>query len=281
MVKVVKIIGAVILLCSAGPLGFGLYSFNKTGNFLEDAVKVSGSVVELAPRDSGDGKMYYPVFSFEDLYGHARLLYSGCGSYPPKYDIGDTVSILYNPNNPKEARIDSFMSLWVGSIIGGILGGPIAFMGILLLFAAPVVIRKVSNEGRTDKGSGLRTEDETGMNENKTKDAQTRNWKIACHLASLVWLVGIPFGNIIGPLIVWLVKKDELMDVDIHGKESVNFQISMTLYTIVSVFLCFILIGFLILPVLITANVILVIIASSKANSDELYQYPFTIRLIK
>ena len=53
-----------------------------------------------------------------------------------------------------------------------------------------------------------------------------------CHLSSLAGSV-IPFGNIVGPLVVWLIKKDEYAFVDDQGKESLNFQISITIYTVV------------------------------------------------
>jgi len=63
----------------------------------------------------------------------------------------------------------------------------------------------------------------------------SRNWAMGCHLAVLAVYMGIPFGNILGPLIIWLVKKDEFPLVDEQGKESLNFQISMLIYGAVGV----------------------------------------------
>ena len=91
----------------------------------------------------------------------------------------------------------------------------------------------------------------------------------------------IPFGNIIGPLVLWAIKKDETPSVNEHGKESVNFQISMTIYTIVAALSTFILIGFVLLPAVIVLNIVLVIIAGVKAANGEFYRYPLTIRFIK
>jgi hypothetical protein len=108
-----------------------------------------------------------------------------------------------------------------------------------------------------------------------------RNWGMLCHLTAFSVFVGVPLGNILGPLIIWLVKKNEYAFVDYHGKESLNFQISMTIYYIIAAVLIIVLIGWLLLGVLVVLNIVLVIIASIKASDGELYEYPFTIRLIK
>ncbi len=102
-------------------------------------------------------------------------------------------------------------------------------------------------------------------------------------LAHLLALAGfiVPFGNIIGPLVIWLLKKDELPFVDRHGKESLNFQISIILYTVIAVILCLILIGFLILAAIPIFNLVMVIIAAVKANNGEEYAYPLSIQFIK
>ncbi len=106
-------------------------------------------------------------------------------------------------------------------------------------------------------------------------------WGMLCHLTALVGFLGVPLGNILGPLIVWLIKKDQYSFVDSQGKESLNFQISMTIYGVIAGFLTIILIGWALLVVLVVVNIILVIIASVRANSGRPYRYPITIRLIK
>jgi len=102
-----------------------------------------------------------------------------------------------------------------------------------------------------------------------------------CHLLSLVGLLGVPFGNILGPLVIWLVKKDQDAFVDDNGKEVLNFQISVTIYGIVCGLLIFAFIGILLLPILIIAVVIYTIIGALKANEGVLYRYPLTIRFLK
>lgn len=117
------------------------------------------------------------------------------------------------------------------------------------------------------------------MVENDEKKAQT--WGMLCHLTALSLFIGIPFGNLIGPLVVWLIKKNEYPLVDEQGKESLNFQLSMTIYTILAGLLCFILIGFLLVGVLVVVDVILVIKASVRASNGQEYHYPYTIRFLK
>ncbi len=106
-------------------------------------------------------------------------------------------------------------------------------------------------------------------------------WATFCHVGALSLFIGIPFGNIAVPLVIWLVKKNEFPFVDEQGKESLNFQISMTIYGIIAGLLCYIVIGFVLLPVLVVANIVLIIIATVKTNKGEGYRYPFTIRVIK
>jgi uncharacterized protein len=124
----------------------------------------------------------------------------------------------------------------------------------------------------------------TGAEEQEqNKDART--WAMFCHLAGLAVFVPIlpGFGGIIGPLIVWLIKKDESPFVDEQGKEAVNFQITMFIYGVVTVLLCFVCIGFFLAPAVVVADLICLIIAAMKSNDGEHYRYPpyLIIRFIK
>jgi len=105
-------------------------------------------------------------------------------------------------------------------------------------------------------------------------------WAMFCHLAALAGYI-IPFGNILGPLVVWLIKKDEIPAVDKNGKESLNFQITLAIASIVCVPLMFIIIGFFLLFAVGIYGLIMVIIASIKTNKGEDYRYPISIRFIK
>jgi uncharacterized protein len=114
-----------------------------------------------------------------------------------------------------------------------------------------------------------------------------RQWDMWAHLSALGGVV-VPFGNLLGPLIIWQMKRHEFPSVDEHGKESLNFQLSATIYmciaivlTIVGSFIC---IGWLFLPVIFliyVGAIVYSIIAGLKANDGVLYRYPFNLRLIK
>ena len=106
-----------------------------------------------------------------------------------------------------------------------------------------------------------------------------RMWAMFCHLSGLAGFI-FPFGNIIAPLVIWLMKKEEYPLVNDQGKESINFQISMTIYIIASIILIFLVIGIPLLIILGIFSLIVVIIAAIKANEGEKYRYPFTLRLI-
>ena len=114
----------------------------------------------------------------------------------------------------------------------------------------------------------------------KVFDSSARKWGMLCHLTALVGFI-FPLGNLIVPLTIWLLKKDEIPFVDEQGKASLNFQISMLIWFGISWVLCLILIGFLIITVLAVLEVILVIVASIKASEGKSFHYPLTINFIK
>ncbi|MCG3160675.1 MAG: hypothetical protein JMDDDDMK_01744 [Acidobacteria bacterium] len=113
-----------------------------------------------------------------------------------------------------------------------------------------------------------------------TVTREERNWGMLSHLLALVGFFAIPFGNVIAPLIVYLMKKDESPFVADQSRESLNFQISLCIYALISGVLVIVLVGFLLLAVIWIGGVVLTIIASVKAANGEAYRYPLTLRLI-
>jgi uncharacterized Tic20 family protein len=87
-------------------------------------------------------------------------------------------------------------------------------------------------------------------------------------------------GGVIGSLIIWQIKKNQHLFVDLHGKESLNFQISMLIYGIAAGLPILICIGTVLLPAVVIADVVFVIIAAIKAGRSEEYRYPLTIRFV-
>ena len=108
-----------------------------------------------------------------------------------------------------------------------------------------------------------------------------RTWNAFCHASALLGVFLHFPGHILGPLIVWLVKRGDSPEIDAHGKEALNFQISMLIYNAISAVFCLILIGFVFLAVLWVLNAILVIIAAIQASEGKFYRYPMTIRFIQ
>jgi len=115
--------------------------------------------------------------------------------------------------------------------------------------------------------------------ENEAIPKEHRTMAMLCHLLALAGFV-IPFGNILGPLIIWLIKKEESAFVDDQGKEALNFQITIVIAAVV-LFVVTICLGGLgvLIPMLVGA--VFAIIAGIKANDGVAYRYPFALRMIK
>jgi len=113
-----------------------------------------------------------------------------------------------------------------------------------------------------------------------TPSNEEKQWALFAHLSALIGFI-IPFGSIIGPLIIWQVKKNEMPFVDDQGKEALNFQITMAIAVIVCIVLMFVLIGFLLIWIVGLLDLIFTIIAALAANNGQAYRYPLSLRLIR
>lgn len=118
---------------------------------------------------------------------------------------------------------------------------------------------------------------------------QARMWNMWCHLSALAGFV-IPFGNVLGPLLVWQIKKNEFPSVVEHGKAALNFQLTVLIVLLVGIVaavqyvLSFVCVGFLLFPVIAIiglAGLVFAVIAGIKANNGEAYRYPWSLTLIK
>ena len=100
------------------------------------------------------------------------------------------------------------------------------------------------------------------------------------HLSQFAsWL--IPYIGIIIPILMWTTNKDNNAEVDKHGRNILNFNISYAIYATVAAVLLLILVGFALLFVLFVVFVVAVVIASLKAANGEYWEYPFTIKFFK
>ncbi|GIN88325.1 DUF4870 domain-containing protein [Heyndrickxia sporothermodurans] len=99
-------------------------------------------------------------------------------------------------------------------------------------------------------------------------------------MAAAIYVLSF-FTTIIGPLIIWIIKKDDSEFINGHGKSYFNFMISYFIYGVISGILVIVLIGFLLLPLVGVAAFIFTIIAAIKAYNGETYKIPFTFEFIK
>ena len=106
-----------------------------------------------------------------------------------------------------------------------------------------------------------------------------RTWAMFCHLSTFAGFI-IPFGGLIGPIVVWAMKKDQYSLVDDQGKEAVNFSISMLIYYIISAVLVLLIVGIPLLIALFFFRLIIVVVAAIKANEGVRFRYPLSIRFI-
>lgn len=107
-----------------------------------------------------------------------------------------------------------------------------------------------------------------------------KQWNLIAHLSGFAGFL-LPLGNILGPLLVWLLKKEQSPKLEEHAREALNFQISISIYALIASILFFAVIGFVLLPILIIVQIVLMIKAALAADRGELYRYPITFRLIK
>lgn len=114
-----------------------------------------------------------------------------------------------------------------------------------------------------------------GLTENE------RTWGMLAHLSALVGVVVPVFGCVLGPLVVWLGRRDQSSFVEGQAKEALNFNISVFLALIVCSFLMLVFIGFILGAALFIAWLVMTLIAAIKASEGIPYRYPFSLRLVK
>jgi uncharacterized Tic20 family protein len=118
------------------------------------------------------------------------------------------------------------------------------------------------------------------MKEIRVLSETERNWAMFCHLAGFAGFF-VPLGGVIGPLVIWLSKRDDSTWVNENGKSSLNFQLSILMYMVLVIPLCLILIGIPLLIILGILKIVFVIIASVKASKGEEFKYPLSIPFIQ
>lgn len=118
-------------------------------------------------------------------------------------------------------------------------------------------------------------------------DKDVRLWSMLCHLSALCGLLVPSFGAVLGPLVIWLIKRNDHPDIDANGKESLNFQISILIYTwvlgAVGAATLFLLVGFAFIFAAFLISVgglIYAILGAVRTSNGEPHRYPFALRLV-
>ncbi len=107
-----------------------------------------------------------------------------------------------------------------------------------------------------------------------------RTWEMLAHLSALAGIL-VPFGNLLGPFIIWQIKKAEFPSVEAHAKAALNFHLSCLIYGIVAALLIIVVIGFFLLMALGIFGLVCAILATIKVNNGQPWKYPLTLNLIK
>jgi uncharacterized Tic20 family protein len=109
---------------------------------------------------------------------------------------------------------------------------------------------------------------------------EERQWAMFAHFGTFSSII-VPLGNFIAPIIVWQLKKHDSDFVVEQAKEALNFQITLVIYTLLCLPLCFLVIGFFFIFALVIFGLIMVIVAGVKANEGMDFRYPMCLRLFK
>jgi len=157
---IVKVAGYSFLALSICMLAGAILLYTNTNAFLKDAVQAEGTVTEVV-RSYWDGSTtYQPVVRFRTQQGkEIEFTSSSSTSKRPGYSTGQTVEVLYRPNAPQIAEINSFLLLWGGSILWGLLGSSFSIFGATILIGSMLKGRKGRKE-KYFKQQGTRIETE-------------------------------------------------------------------------------------------------------------------------
>ena len=137
-----SIIKYVFSLIGIGMLIGTFFWHQNVTSFIAESETAQGKVTELVRSRSGDSTTYKPVVQFYTKNGELIEFMSSAGSSPPSYDEGEKVEVFYLPENPQNAKINGFFSIWGGPLIVGVLGGIFFLVGIGMVFATANKSRK-------------------------------------------------------------------------------------------------------------------------------------------
>jgi uncharacterized Tic20 family protein len=182
---------------------------------------------------------------------------------------------LYGPKPPAKISLMTAIILWVFGIILALTGG---LLWLQTLSTTPDAGRAQSAQMSLDPEHGRTTSGDAAPQK------EERIWAMVCHLSIFSGYLIVPFGHLLGPLIIWLAKRDRSYFIDWHGREALNFNISITLYSLAGLLFCLTIIGLFVGLVVLFLVIVLHVAASLymaiRAQQSDWSQYPFSIRFI-
>lgn len=253
-----------------------LSTFFENKTYQSSAELPGGVVIRVRDARSGTEVLFSPSSGFSETSGNVKRRLVGDVSldHPGPYSFevtGDFPERVFYVRRSAVKEVFSGVAMIALLGLAGWILAPVLAVIILVRRSAARSRATAPVEGRAAAGP-----DASGVASAKGE----RTYAMFCHLGALSGFV-VPFGNIIVPLVLWLVKKDSSPFIDFNGRESLNFQISMLIYSLVSAVLILVVIGLFLLAGLWIFNLVIVIIAGVRAENGEQFRYPLTIRFIK
>jgi len=147
--KVIKLLlkigGWIFISIAVIDLTISFFVYRHAQTFVQTASRAQATITKMEEREgSSHDTAFYPVFTFKDSTGQEQEVYSSSGQYPPAYKVGDKVTVLYQPDDSKHAKIDSFWDLWIWPLLLGV-------FGLVELFIATVQFVAVYFIGRYER----------------------------------------------------------------------------------------------------------------------------------
>jgi len=256
--------------------------YAKKTSFIQSSLHTTAFIDSLSSSET-DGAYSYPVYRYTDRFGNEYKVKSSTGYGTGTYTIGDSVAIYYNLQSPDTFLKDTILSKWGIAIVLLISAIIIISIGAVLLIVSFIMKPVPESHPDTTNPTTSTTIQNKVSNSTDTvmprlNSEKERLVRLLLHLGTLCVFLGVPFGNIFAPLTLWLMYRDQSDCIKRSGIQSINFQLSFTLYAIVCTVT---IVGILLLPVLFIFWLVFVIRAMVLDKHQTEYKYPFTIRFIK
>ncbi len=142
--KLTRMIGLVFLWTAPLIFVLGVFFLIRTVIFLSQGSRADGTVVEMESQTPGGGGSSRPVFTFVDQHGERHTVGSNLWRDPPAHEVGEAVSVIYDPNHRKSAKIDSFMTIWLKTLLCGLGSLSQLFLGLMVYFYTPIQMKRAT-----------------------------------------------------------------------------------------------------------------------------------------